>query len=157
MVAAYDVNSIVQSRGALVIERHGVGPLVPRPDLQFLLYESHVEPLLPREENRRQRAPRAAADDGDAGALAARRAAPVTGDTSRQREGSEEQGGAAHHNKHRGDPASAVLAQVSGKQRSTIVARILWLANASSDSNLARTSGVYESIYVCGRARASGL
>ena len=49
-----------------------------------------------------------------------------------------------------GDPASAVLAQVSGKQRSTIVARILWLANASSDSNLARTSGVYESIYGLG-------
>ena len=83
MVAAYDVNSIVQSRGALVIERHGVGPLVPRPDLQFLLDKCYVEAPLSREEQRRQRAARAAADDGDAGALAARRAAPVTGDTSR--------------------------------------------------------------------------
>ena len=51
------------------------------------IYESHVEPLLPREENRRQRAPRAAADDGDAGALASR---------GRDDE-SEEPRGAAHH------------------------------------------------------------
>jgi len=55
------------------------------------IYESHVEPLLPREENRRQRAPRAAADDGDAGALAALLAWRGRDDES------EEPRGAAHH------------------------------------------------------------
>ena len=81
---------LAKRRRALVVERHGVGPLVPRPDLQFLLDKCHVEALLPRKEERGQRAARAAADDGHAGALAAHLA-------SRGREDeSEEPRGAAH-------------------------------------------------------------